>query len=226
VVEGPIVSVAREEILNRVRAALRDVPRGETADAVPVDRGYDHAGDAPRGELIDQFLERVAEYKADIRRVTPADLPGAIAAACAARGVRRLVVPADLPADWLPAGVELLRDPGLTNDQLDASDGVLTGCALGIAQTGTIVLDAGPRQGRRAITLLPDYHLCIVEAGQVVGSVPEAVGRLREVSTRPGRPITWISGPSATSDIELNRVEGVHGPRTLEVLLVGDDSGA
>ena len=216
------MSVAREEILNRVRAALRDVPRDETAAAVAVDRGYDQADAAPRAELIERFIERVAEYKAHIRRVAPADLPGAIAAACAVRGVRRLVVPADLPEGWLPDGVELLRDPGLTVDQLDGSDGVLTGSALGIAQTGTIALDGGPGQGRRAISLVPDYHLCVVEAAQVVGSVPEAVARLHEVATRPGRPITWISGPSATSDIELNRVEGVHGPRTLEVLVVDE----
>ena len=218
------MSVAREEILNRVRAALRDVPRGETAEAVAVDRGYEQADAAPRAELIERFIERVAEYKAHIRRVAPAELPAAIAAACAARGVRRLVVPADLPGGWLPAGVELLSDPGLSVDQLDGSDGVLTGCALGIAQTGTIVLDGGPGQGRRAISLVPDYHLCVIEAGQVVGSVPEAVARLHEVAKRPGRPITWISGPSATSDIELNRVEGVHGPRTLEVLVVDEST--
>ena len=214
------MSLAREEILNRVRAALRDVPRGEAPAAVAVDRAYLTADPAPRGDIIEQFVERVAEYKAHVRRVAPAELAGAIAAACAARGVRRLVVPADLPEGWLPAGVEILRDPGLTNDQLDASDGVLTGSALGIAQTGTIALDGGPGQGRRAISLVPDYHLCVVEADRVVGSVPEAVARLREAALRPGRPITWISGPSATSDIELNRVEGVHGPRTLEVLVV------
>ena len=129
-------------------------------------------------------------------------------------------MPADLPHAWIPAGVEMLREPGLTNDQLDGSDGVLTACALGIAQTGTIVLDSGPGQGRRAITLLPDYHLCVIRDDQVVGLVPEAVKLLQSAAASPGRPITFISGPSATSDIELNRVEGVHGPRTLEVLVV------
>jgi L-lactate dehydrogenase complex protein LldG len=175
------------------------------------------ASTASRAELVGQFAERVAEYKAVVRQITAADVPGGIAAACAARGVRQLVVPADLPEDWELAGVTVLRDDGLTNAQLDESDGVLTGCALGIAQTGTIVLDSGTAQGRRAITLLPDYHLCVVRAEQIVGLVPEAIERLHGTAHRP---ITFVSGPSATSDIELNRVEGVHGPRTLEVLIV------
>ena len=136
--------------------------------------------------------------------------------------MRRLVAPPDLPPGWAPPGVELLRDGGLTNEQLDAADGVLTGCALAVAQTGTIVLDGGAAQGRRALTLLPDYHLCVVQAGQIVGLLPEAVARLG-AAARAGRPLTLISGPSATSDIELNRVEGVHGPRTLEVLIVREE---
>ncbi len=144
-------------------------------------------------------------------------MPAAVALACRARGVRRLAVPSDLPSDWLPRDIEVIPDDDLSHEQLDAVDGVLTGCALAIAQTGTIVLDGGEGQGRRALTLLPDYHLCVVRADQVVGLVPEAVSRLDPTSTRP---MTWISGPSATSDIELDRVEGVHGPRTLEVLIV------
>jgi L-lactate dehydrogenase complex protein LldG len=216
---------AREAMLGAIRSALRDIPDAETPEDVPVEREYRTVDDAPRDHLIEQFLERVAEYKAKVGRVPAADLSRAIADACAARGVRRLVVPADLPAEWAPPGVELLREPGLGIGDLDGADGVLTGCALGIAQTGTVVLDAGPVQGRRAITLLPDYHLCVVFADQVVGLVPEAVARLSAASATPGRPLTLISGPSATSDIELNRVEGVHGPRTLEVVVV-DRPGA
>ncbi len=218
------MSTARDAILQRVRGALSDVPPHETPGAVRVPRDYLTTDPTPREELVARFIERVEEYKAVVRRVTPSELPGAIVSACAARRVRRLVIPADLPAGWAPDGVEWLRDRGLSNEQLDTSDGVLTACALGIAQTGTIVLDAGPGQGRRAITLVPDYHLCVIRADQIVGLVPEAVARLHDAARAPGRPITWISGPSATSDIELNRVEGVHGPRTLEVLVICSES--
>lgn len=211
---------ARPEILRRIRAALRDVPAAEQPADVAVSRAYLHAGMSAGPELIERFAERVAEYKAAVQRVSAAELPAAIAHACARHGVRRLVAPPDLPAEWAPAGVELLRDESLSNAQLDASDGVLTGCALGVAQTGTIILDGGPAQGRRAISLVPDYHLCVVRADQVVDLVPEAVARLAPAVRDARRPITLISGPSATSDIELNRVEGVHGPRTLEVLIV------
>ena len=214
------MSTARNEILGRVRSALHDVPQQETPADVTVQRRYRMAADTPHAELVEQFAERVAEYKATVRQIAPDELPAAIAAALTARGVRRLVVPTDLPAEWTPDGVELLRDDRLSYEQLDAADGVLTGCALGIAQTGTIVLDGGPQQGRRAITLLPDYHLCVVRAEQVVGLVPEAIAALADAMHDAQRPITFISGPSATSDIELNRVEGVHGPRTLDVLLV------
>jgi L-lactate dehydrogenase complex protein LldG len=211
---------AKAAILARVRRALADVPAAETPQDVAVPRDYQRSSAAPASQLIALFAQRVAEYKASVRQVDPAGLAAAIAAACAQRGVRRLVVPADLPEEWWPDEVELLRDPGLSNAELDGSDGVLTGCALAIAQTGTIVLDSGPAQGRRALTLLPDYHLCVVRAEQIVGLVPEAVAALTEAVTTRRRPLTLISGPSATSDIELNRVEGVHGPRTLEVILV------
>ena len=214
-------NTAREEMLRRIRAAIHDVPTDERPEAVVVARDYRRSETVDHEEVVERFAERVAEYKVSVQRIEEAALPEAIAAACAMRGVRRLVVPTDLPESWLPDGVELLQDGNtLTYEQLDTSDGVLTGCALGIAQTGTIVLDGGARQGRRVITLLPDYHLCVVYEDQIVNLVPEGIARLGDAVLRHRRPITFISGPSATSDIELNRVEGVHGPRTLDVLVV------
>jgi L-lactate dehydrogenase complex protein LldG len=215
---------AKETILWRVRRATRDVPEGERPEDVLVERGYRKEDDSPREEIVERFAESVAEYEATIRRIETDELPGAIEEALARRGVKRLVIPPYLPKEWIPEGIEALRDaarPRLTNEELDASDGVLTGCALGIAQTGTIVLDSGRAQGRRALTLLPDYHLCVVREDQIVGLVPEAFAKLEETVRDERRAITFISGPSATSDVELDRVEGVHGPRTLEVLIAG-----
>jgi L-lactate dehydrogenase complex protein LldG len=221
---GELVTSAREEILWRIRRATHDVPKDERPEDVPVERAYRTEDDGPREEIVERFAERVAEYEATVYRIREADLPRAIAEACQRRGVQRLVIPPGLPQEWIPGDIETLRDaarPRLTNEELDESDGILTGCSLGIAQTGTIVLDAGERQGRRALTLLPDYHLCVVREDQIVGLVPEAFAKLEEAVKGEGRAITFISGPSATSDIELNRVEGVHGPRALEVLIVG-----
>jgi L-lactate dehydrogenase complex protein LldG len=145
----------------------------------------------------------------------------AVSEALEQRGARRIVVPSGLGLTGLPAGTEIVADDGLSPAALDSFDGVITGAAVAIAETGTIVLDGSPDQGRRALSLVPDYHLCIVQADQVVALVPEAMARLA-----PGRPLTWISGPSATSDIELDRVQGVHGPRTLEVILVEPRPGS
>jgi len=182
--------------------------------------------------LLDLFRDRVQDYGVRLTRCKPLDLPLTIAGSLAGRGVERLVVPSDLPESWIeaiPRGeIEIHVDgwggegeqPLLSKQRLDTAHGALTGCALAIAETGTIVLDGGPAQGRRVLTLLPDYHLCVLFGRQVVDAVPEAVGRLREEVRRRGAPITFISGPSATSDIEMSRVEGVHGPRTLDVILV------
>ena len=218
------MATAKETILWRIRRATRDVPEDERPEDVPVERGYRDRDAAGREEIVGRFAERVAEYKATVHRVKEDELAGTIEEILRERGVGRLVIPPLLPEAWVPDGIETLEDaarPRLTDEELDASDGALTGCALGIAQTGTIVLDAGPAQGRRALTLLPDYHLCVVREEEIVGLVPEAFAELEETVKGEGRAITFISGPSATSDIELNRVEGVHGPRTLEVLIVG-----
>jgi L-lactate dehydrogenase complex protein LldG len=215
---------AKETILWRIRRATRDVPKGERQEDVSVERGYRREDDAPHGEIVERFAERAAEYEATVRRVRADELPKAIEEALERCGVKRLVVPPYLPGEWIPEDVETLRDaarPWLKGEELDGSDGVLTGCALGIAQSGTIVLDSGRAQGRRALTLLPDYHLCVVREDQILGLVPEALAELEDAVKNEGRAITFISGPSATSDIELDRVEGVHGPRTLEVLIVG-----
>jgi L-lactate dehydrogenase complex protein LldG len=204
---------ARTEVLARIRSALGPDPQ------VPeVTRGYRTRGEHPpaAAELLDLLVDRLVDYKAGVTRCTIDELPGAIAEVLARTAPQgRIVVPPELPGAWTSAA-EVLRDDGTTStDELDTVAGVVTACAVAVAETGTIVLDAGPDQGRRALSLVPDLHLCVVRADQVVQTVPEAVRRLE-----PTRPLTWISGPSATSDIELNRVEGVHGPRTLEVLLV------
>jgi L-lactate dehydrogenase complex protein LldG len=221
---GRLVATAKETILWRIRHATRDVPEGERPEDVSFEREYRKEDGAEREEIVARFAERTAEYEADVHRVGHDELPLAIEEALTRRGVRRLVIPPYLPKEWIPDGIETLHDAArsrLSNQELDESGGVLTGCALGIAQTGTIVLDAGRAQGRRALTLLPDYHLCVVRERQIVGLVPEAFASLQRAVEGDGRAVTFISGPSATSDIELDRVEGVHGPRTLEVLIVG-----
>jgi L-lactate dehydrogenase complex protein LldG len=203
---------AREAILSGLRASLGDRP------AVP-DVPREYRMRLPDGvDLVGLFAERVADYRADVV-VAPVDSVGAAVGAIAARAGRRFVVPAGFPDPWLAAsGVDRVPDePPLSSAELDGVDGVITTCAVAIAETGTIVLDAGPGQGRRALSLVPDHHVCVVRAGQIVGDVPEAVAALD-----PRRPLTWISGPSATSDIELDRVEGVHGPRHLHVVIVAD----
>lgn len=224
----------REEILARIRTALGDRPTppeirrtyrtaefsgGRTADGA-TDRVASETEGRTATELADLLVDRITDYRATVRRCRTPELADTIAAALRDRGARRVAVPTGLDQQWLSAvsSTELVPDdPPLTPAELDALDGVLTTCAVAVAETGTIVLDAGPGQGRRAVTLVPDYHLVVVAPEAVVDDVPAAVARLD-----PTRPLTWISGPSATSDIELDRVEGVHGPRTLEVILVDD----
>jgi L-lactate dehydrogenase complex protein LldG len=215
------MSSSRETVLARIRAALADVPASETPEDIPVPRDYvhSHAG----ADVVGLFAERVADYQATVSRCSAQDAPREIAAALSRRGVRNLVVPPGFPPSLLPDGPwRVLSDnTPLTVAELDAADGVLTTAAAGIAVTGTIVLDTGPGQGRRALTLLPDYHLCVVREEQIVGDVPEALALLN-----PALPLTFVSGPSATSDIELDRVEGVHGPRTLDVVIIAAEEHA
>jgi L-lactate dehydrogenase complex protein LldG len=199
---------ARADVLARIRAAL-----GPGAAAPDIPRRY--RGPRIDDSSVDRFCERVAEYKASVTRVRAAELPETVARLCAGR---RIAVPLGGPETVDDVEV-VVDDPPLSPRDLDALDGVLTGCALAIAETGTIVLDGGERSGRRALTLVPDWHVCIVEEAAIVAGLPDAVALLREAAD-DGRPITFVSGPSATSDIELDRVEGVHGPRTLDVVVV------
>lgn len=192
---------AREEILGRIRAIER-----EPVPTPP--RSYRRNG--TRSDVVELFCERVAEYRAEVHRVREDAIAGF------ARG--RVAVPPGLPARWRPAGA--VEDDGLSARELDALDGVLTGCTVAVAGTGTIALAHGPAEGRRALTLVPDMHVCVVREAQIVELVPEALARL-EPLVRERAPVTLVSGPSATSDIELSRVEGVHGPRTLVVLVLG-----
>jgi L-lactate dehydrogenase complex protein LldG len=204
---------ARAEVLARIRSALGAQP------GVPdVARGHRTRGEHPPGSapLLELLQDRLVDYKAGVHLSTPDGLAATVAEVLGQVAPSGLVlVPAGLPPEWTD-GRDVLRDDGTaTTRDLDSVAAVVTGCAAAIAETGTLILDAGPEQGRRALTLVPDVHVCIVRADQVVQTVPEGVARLD-----PRRPQTWISGPSATSDIELQRVEGVHGPRTLEVVVV------
>jgi L-lactate dehydrogenase complex protein LldG len=215
---------ARDEVLARLRTA-RDAgapaapPIGVLSDPV-VPRTYRSAGRyAPGGEqVVARLDETLTDYRATVTRVAAeADVAGAVAAFLGEAG--SVVAPRGVPDAWLAGfgGTVRRDDPPCTVDELDHLDAVVTGAAVAIADTGTFVLDSGaPDQGRRAITLVPDHHVCVVHADDVVASVPEAIARLD-----PTRPLTFVSGPSATSDIELDRVEGVHGPRRLDVVLVG-----
>ncbi|MFD8567275.1 lactate utilization protein C [Streptomyces sp. NPDC059639] len=213
---------SRDVILGRVRRALGG-PVGEPVSyATDIDRSYlrEH-GSRTTGQTVDLLAENLADYRAVVHRTDAAGLPSLIARLLTARGSQTVLVPPGLPPEWLSAAAptRVQDQEAGTAAELDRVGSVVTGCAVAVAETGTIVLDGSPDQGRRRITLVPDHHICVVRVpDQVVSSVPQALERLV-----PTRPLTWISGPSATSDIELDRVEGVHGPRTLEVILVSGD---
>jgi L-lactate dehydrogenase complex protein LldG len=210
---------AREEILRRVRSALIAAPQGrptETGGDRGIPRDYAQVRELP--DRLGLFVARVQDYRATVIRTDEGGVAAAVAKSLV--GARTVVVPHGFTPSWLPEGLDIVSDePALRAEELDGLDAVVTLAVVGIAVTGTIVLDHTEGQGRRALTLVPDIHVCVVTADQIVGDVPEAVHRLSSCVQR-GRPLTWISGPSATSDIELDRVEGVHGPRTLHVVLV------
>ena len=211
---------AREEVLARIAAAHRAAPPPDLRYE-DIAREYRTTSDSSVEVLTELLIDRLVDYRALVRQCPVDDLGATIADALAERGARTVVVPAGLDPSWtanLSADVrtdEPSSDDQLSVSELDGVDGVITSCAAAIAETGTLILDGSPGQGRRVLTLIPDYHLCVVFADQIVPDVPQALARLTAT-----RPLTMISGPSATSDIELNRVEGVHGPRTLEVIIV------
>jgi L-lactate dehydrogenase complex protein LldG len=216
---------SRDEVLARIRAAIGDAPRPDVDQAYrELPRPYLRAHHDPaQQDIVALFAERAADYRAVVERLPAYEVPATVARVLRDRARAfqpregGFAVPDGFPEEWIPAGITAARDdPPLSAAQLDRLAGVVTGCAVAIAETGTIILDHGPAQGRRALTLVPDFHLVIVRADQVSADLPDAFGRLD-----PGRPQTLISGPSATSDIELIRVEGVHGPRTLHVLIAG-----
>lgn len=217
------MSSAKEEMLQRIKSALQNVPPEETPDDIPVDRGYRQQGELSEAERIDLFVERAGEYKATVKRVKIDEIENHIADACRNQNAIEMAIPAGFEQDWLPESIQPHYDTSsepLSHEELDQVDGVISTCALAVAQTGTIILDAGPGQGRRVLSLLPDYHLCIVMEDQIVELIPEGFSHFNSVIKDDGPPITFISGPSATSDIELSRVEGVHGPRRLDILVV------
>lgn len=206
---------ARKAILDRIRAAVAGTPER------PVPREYRRSVETGRDERLDRLRERLEALNVNVLRARePPEVARIAERRLAERSIASLLIPTDLPREWRPETPAPIEDSGQKPHELDRVAGVMTGCAVAIAETGTIVLDAGAAQGRRAISLVPDYYLCVVRAHHVVDIVPEAIARLHEAA-REGRPITFISGPSATADIELSRVAGVHGPRTLDVILVG-----
>ncbi|WP_174567221.1 LutC/YkgG family protein [Nocardia yamanashiensis] len=214
---------ARETVLGRIRAALSDLPADERAVTVPREylRTAPGIDAADRAAVVSLFVERLKHYGAQSHRVHESALPEIIAAALREHGAHSVLAPAGLPQPWLAvwaadSGNRVVSDdPQLSPGELDAMDAVVTNCAAAIADSATVVLDGGPGQGRRAPTLVPDCHVCVVRAGQISSAIPEMIGSLD-----PHRPLTWFSGPSATVDIEMIRVQGVHGPRRLVVVVV------
>jgi L-lactate dehydrogenase complex protein LldG len=214
------MTTPRDEILDRIRRGLGDRPRPREADYADLPRAYRQAPAMSRTECVDLFARRLADYDAGVHRCRASELRATVGRVLMARGRRRLVVPADLASAWLPDGFDFLRDSAaapVSHEDLDRVDGALTGCGVGIALTGTLVLSHAAQEGRRVVTLIPDYHLSIVEEDRIVETVPEA---LRRIAARKPALVTTISGPSATADIEMTRIRGVHGPRTLDVVIV------
>ena len=210
---------ARAEILSRIRfitgAGLRAESAAEAWQSIP--RTYRRKGVLEFDGCVELLTDRLRDYGAGVHFAAPDAISQTIAAILTERRKHTIAIPQGIDAAWLPAGFSFVQDDALSYRALDACDGVLTGCTVAIATTGTLVLCHGTGEGRRAITLIPDYHLCVVARSTVVETVPEAMHLLEPYKQQP---ITFISGPSATADIEMTRIQGVHGPRVLDVILV------
>jgi len=215
-----VTNSARVEVLRRIRAAKGGIASAEAVRAgwSAIERRYRRAATRPREVVLELLEDRLRDYDARVVRVGQSEVAAGASRLLGERKVRRMVVPRGLAAEWLPGGVEFVVDEGLAASELDRVDGVVTGATLAIAETGTVVLQNVAGQGRRAVTLVPDYHLCVVRLEDVVETVPEAMERLQATA---GLATTFVSGPSATADIEMTRIKGVHGPRFLDVILVG-----
>jgi L-lactate dehydrogenase complex protein LldG len=209
-------SSSREKILASIRSA-HHAPGSASEAYSALPRDYTRDGTLDSQSRLDLFVERLRDYDADVRLTNAENLAICIAETLTSRNLHSILIPPDLPSEWLPGSFTFTRDTGLSPQTMDTSDGVLSGCAVAIACTGTLVLQSGPSQGRRVLSLVPDYHLCVVYRSQIVETVPEA---FRKLQSREGLPTTFISGPSATADIEMTRIRGVHGPRVLDVIVV------
>jgi L-lactate dehydrogenase complex protein LldG len=211
-------SESRRAILSRIRGPhVRTSPETAAEEYAFITRAYDRTGSLNGDERLDMFEERLLEYDAHVHRVPQSTLAEEIAAAVSRRGAHRIAVPAGMTSSWIVSSIPATEADLLSNVELDRFDGLISGCTVAIALTGTIVLQNALMQGPRRLSLIPDYHLCVVFAEQIVETVPEAFDRLATTATLP---TTFISGPSATADIEMTRIKGVHGPRFLEVLIV------
>jgi L-lactate dehydrogenase complex protein LldG len=215
-----VTNSARAEVLRRIREAKGGVASAEAVQAEwrSIERRYRREATRSREAILEMLVDRLQDYDARVVREVHVDVRVAAARMLEERKAKRMVVPRGLAAEWLPGGVEFVVDDALPAAELDQVDGVMTGATLAIAETGTVVLQNVAGQGRRAVTLVPDYHLCVVRVEDVVETVPEAIGRLQATA---GLATTFVSGPSATADIEMTRIKGVHGPRFLDVILVG-----
>lgn len=212
---------ARDEILGAVRTALATAAAAPAPTPAPAGAGVEQAE-----SLVDLFSERLTGVSVGVTTVPPDGVATAVREICARHDATRIAIPADLPAEWRPDGIELVAEDDLSATDLDGLDGALTGVALAIAESATVAFDGGTTQGRRMLTLVPDFCICVVRAEQIAGTLPEGIARISGSIAAEHRPLVFMSGPSATSDIEMQRVQGVHGPRLIEAVIIADDSAA